>query len=260
MSISSVTAPLRSHFSFPLRDRSSRARFLGGSALLLGSLLVPIVPLLLVYGYGLRVARRTIAGEPPEMIPWDDWSGLLWLGFRGFLASLVYTLPGLFVFALGMGLYFVASIAMTLSAGPSGAPSDASAAFFLVALAAMFLSLPLGTMLLILGVLPLPAALCHFAATDRLTSAFAIDEWWPILSANRLGYAISFVITAGVFGLTYWLTISLYYTIVLACVAALLSAAIGFYTLLLGAAVFGDAYREGKAAREEAAAAAPALP
>lgn len=259
MSISSVTAPLRSYFSFPLRDRSAQARFLGGSALLFGSLVVPVVPLLLVYGYCLRVARRTIAGNPPEMFPWDDWSGLLWLGFRGFLASLVYLLPGLFVITLGMGLYFAASILMPLSAGPSGAPSDTSVGFFLAALVAMFLSLPIGALLFILGALPLPAALCHFAVTDHLTSALAIDEWWPILSANRLGFAISFVITAGVLGLTYWITISLYYTIVLACVGALLSAAIGFYTLLLGAALFGDAYREGKAAKEESPASAPAL-
>lgn len=252
MSIASVTSPLRSYFSFPFRDRQSLSRFLAGSALSLGSLLVPIVPVLLVNGYGLRIARRTIVGEPPEMIPWEDWSGLLWLGFRAFLVSVVYTLPALLVFALGMGCYFVASILTTLSAGPSGTPSDASLTFFLAALAAMVLSILVGTALLVLGVLPLPAALCHLAATDRLSSAFAIDEWWRILSANRLGYLISFVIAAGVFGITYWLSMSLFNTIVLACVALLLAAPAGFYTMLLAAALFGDAYRDGKAAAESA--------
>ncbi len=255
MSISSATAPLRPFFLFPLRDRQSVSRFLVGSALLLAGMLVPIVPGLLVYGYGLRVARRTIAGEAPEMSPWEDWSGLLSLGFRGFLASLVYTLPAFVVFALGVGAYFIASIMIPLSAGPSGTPSDASLAFFLAAMVAMILSIPVGAVLLVLGVLPLPAALCHFAASDRLRSAFAIDEWWPVLSANRLGYLISFVITAGVFGITYWVSLTLWYTILLACLAVLLAAPIGFYTTLLAAALFGEAYREGKTAAAGAGAA-----
>lgn len=253
MSIASVTAPLRSYFAFPLRDRQSVNRFLVGSGLLLGAFLVPLIPVLLVYGYALRIARRTIAGEPPEMIPWDDWGDLLWLGFRGFLVSLVYTMPGTIVYALAMALYFVASLMMPLSAEIGGTPSDASVAFFLVAAATMVFAVPVGTLLLVLGIAPLPAAMCHFVQADRLKSAFSIDEWWPILSANRLGYLISFVIVGGVFTIAYWVPLTLFYTIILACIGLLVAAPLGFYPMLLAAAVFGDTYRAGRMAREAAA-------
>ena len=78
-------------------------------------------------------------------------------------------------------------------------------------------------------------------------------EWWPILSANRLGYFIAFVIVAGIFAIGYYAFFVLYSTLILLCLAFLVMPPLGFYMMLVAAALFGEIYREGNAALQEVA-------
>jgi hypothetical protein len=128
----------------------------------------------------------------------------------------------------------------------SGSNPDAFFGVFMIGMAAMFLSMAVGSTLFLLGAAPLPAALAHFATQDRLGAAFSVREWWPILKANRMGYFISFVSVIGIFGLAYFAFFILYSTLVLLCLAIFILAPIGFYTSLVGASLFGEAYREGR--------------
>jgi hypothetical protein len=82
-------------------------------------------------------------------------------------------------------------------------------------------------------------------AWDRFSAAFRIGEWWRILWANKLGYFVAFVVTTGILGVAYWAFMILYSTMVLLCLAFLVLVPTGMYAMLVGAALFGDAYRDG---------------
>jgi hypothetical protein len=254
MTNQSYTSQLKPIFLFPLQDRQSKERFLIGSALTLAGLFVPILPGLIVTGYVLRVLRSTARGEAPSMEAWADWSGLLSLGGRGWVVQFVFTLPALVFFIVGMAAYFGMFVMIPFTAA---AESDAVGPIFglmFLGMAAMFISLAAGFLFLILGLIPLPAALAHFVVKEDLGAAFRWREWRPILSANKLGYFISFVIVMGIFGIMYSAALVLYYTFVLIFLAYIIMIPLSFYALLVAAAFFGDNYREGLAALPQEAA------
>lgn len=239
---------LKVFFRFPFQDSEAKSRFIAGSALLLGGFIIPIIPGLFVYGYALRILKSTVEGKPPSMPPWDDWSSLFKLGLRGAIVSFIYTLPAMGVFLFGLAIYFGAFILLPFTSSADANSSDPIFFLFLLAMGAMFLSMAIGSALLILGTLPLPASISHFVKSDQLSAAFRVREWWPILSANRLGYFISFVIVAGILGIAYYAFFVLYSTLILLCLAFFILPSIGFYIMLVAASLFGESYREGSAA------------
>ncbi|MBM3120565.1 MAG: DUF4013 domain-containing protein [Chloroflexi bacterium] len=236
---------LKQYFRFPFQGRESRSRFALGCALMLAGYIVPILPGLLVYGYALQILRRSAQGEGVAMPAWEDWPGLLSLGFRGTMVQLAFTLPAAAVYLVGFGTYFGALIPLSIASSADASVSDPAILGFLAAMLILMLSIVLGSVLLVLGILPLPASVAHFAAQDRLAAAFRIREWWRILSANWLGYFVAFVVVSGIFGLAYGAFMILYSTLVLLCVGFVVIVPAGVYTLLVGAALFGEAYREG---------------
>jgi hypothetical protein len=247
MTIQASTSAIKPFFRFPFGDRQAKERFWIGTGLIFAGFFIPIIPGLLVFGYVLRVLRATSRGEEPSMSAWDDWSGLLSLGFRGAIVYLVFLLPALVVFLFGYAAYFGSFLAIPLSASSDPDAAAVSVLAMFAGMGAMFLSLAIGFFLLLLGLIPLPASVSHFVAKDQLGAAFRVREWWRILSRNWLGYFISFVIVAGILGITYFASFALYYTIILACLAVLIMIPITFYTMLVGGALFGEAYRQGVA-------------
>jgi hypothetical protein len=245
MDIRAATTQLKPFIRFPFQDHEARSRFLIGSALTLGSFIVPIIPGLFASGYALRVMRSTAEGEAPRMPAWDDWGGFLSLGFRGAVVGFLFLLPSLAVSLLGMTVYFGAFLMLPFLTRPGGSGEEAFIVLWLLAMAVMFLSVAVATLLLVVGVIPLPASLTHFALKDELAAAFRVREWWPILSANALGYFITFVITLGIFASSYFAFYALYSTLILACLGFLVMLPFNFYISLVGGALFGDAYREG---------------
>ena len=235
---------LKPIFRFPMRDKDSANRFLVGSALSLAGFLIPILPGLLAYGYAIRVMRQTATGDSPSMPAWDDWNDFMKEGVRGVVVSFVCFFPAFLVFLLGFGLYLAAFIALAM-ADSGGSQSDAALiSLTLLGTAALFASIPIGSILLILGAVPLPLATAHIAVKDSLAAAFRVREWWPILRANKLGYFIVWVIVAGLFGMTYFVFFTAYYTLILACFLPFLIAPASFYTMLLAGALFGHVYHE----------------
>ena len=239
---------LKPFFSFPFQDSQANSRFIAGCALLLSGFIVPIIPGLFVYGYALRIMQSTVEGEPPSMPSWDDWASLFNLGLRGAIVSFLFTLPATAAYLFGIAVYFGTFILIPLSSNFGSSSSDLLFFPFLFAMGAMFLSMAIGTVLLVLGTFPLPASIAHLIKNDQLSAAFRVREWWPILSTNRLGYIISFVIVAGILGIAYYAFFVLYSTIILLCLAFFILPLLGFYTMLVAAALFGETYREGSAA------------
>ena len=237
---------LRMLFQAPLRGREARNRFLVGSLVFLSSFFVPILPLVFIGGYRLRLMRQAIAGDDLRLPEWDDWGELLKDGLYSMLVNLVYLLPGSLVFFGGMGLYMVFSFVLPFAmASLEDSPAMMAVPFlFLVAMGILFLSMTMGTVFSMLGGVPLPVAKAHFVARDKLAAAFEIRAVWALLWANALGYLIAWVVVIGLFGLIYlgfWIA---YTSIVLCCLVPILMAPLGFYLSLLSAGLFGHAYRE----------------
>ncbi len=251
---------LRTLLKFPFQAPGWPNRFLVGTALIWAGMFVPIVPILFVYGYLVRTARHVIRGQAPALPEWNDWSGLGVDGLRGFVVGAVFLGPSLVVMVGGWVLYFVLIFGGTL--GTAESHGEQFGLFFglmFVAIAVMFLSIFVGWLLLMLGAVPLPAALMHFIARDRLGAAFSVREWWAIVRADRWGYLAAWIVALGLMTLVYCLTLVLYFTVILCFALPIIIAPFSFYAMLVTAAVFGQTYRDG-AAQAGAAAAGPLVP
>jgi hypothetical protein len=248
MSEAMTTRSIKTFFKFPFQGPNWQSRFLIGAGLALASFLVPIVPLIFVNGYTLRVMRQAIEGEDLAMPDWEDWGGLATDGLRMMLVGLVYLLPGTIVLVGGMILYWVILTLLAVATEGGSEPALGASLLYMVSIGIMFLSMLVGLALSLLGGIPLPMATAHFVAQDKVAAAFRVREWWAVLRNNRLGYFIAWVVVAGLMAILYFLTMMVYYTMVLCCLIPFLGATLGFYLSLVGAAMFGHAYREGAAA------------
>jgi hypothetical protein len=261
MTDSFSTPSLRAAFRYPFHSPEGLSRFIVGVALLFLCLFIPILPAIFVYGYLIQVMRRIIRGEDAALPEWKDWGRLGADGLRGLAVAAVYLGPGLVIMLGGWLLWLVMYLGgfSLLSNVRHAAPSSIALMLILGALGILFLSLFASLCLLLIGGVPLPAALAHLAAREKLSAAFNVFEWGAILAADRWGYFVSWVVTVGVAGLIQIVFMLLYFTIILCGVAYVIVLPLAFYFLLVAAAVFAQTYREG-AARVRAPAPAPAEP
>jgi hypothetical protein len=247
-----TTGSLKTLFKFPFQGPEWQSRFIIGAALIFASMALPIplirwIPWVIVSGYALQILRQAVVGQAPSLPAWDDWGKLATDGLRSFAVTLVYMLPATIVFFGGMGLYFVASFAIPflMQAADNEGIVMLGLFFMFGSMAIMFLSMFIGWVLLILGVVPLPVARAHFAARDRVAAAFNVRQWWSILRANVMGYLVAFVVTAGLGAVLYIAFILAYLSVIFCCLIPFLVAPIGFYVWLVSAALFGQTYHEG---------------
>lgn len=242
-----TTTSLKSIFRFPFRGGDWLSRFAIGVALTFANFIVPIIPALFVGGYALRLMRRTIEGAEPTLPAWEDWGGLFRDGLRGWLVSLVYLLPGTLIYFSGILLYFVTVFSSPFLEAFAKEQRSLFMLFpllLLVSMAVLFISMFLGSLLLILGAIPLPVATAHFVACDRVAAAFRVREWFRLLWANKLGYLVAFVVVAGLFAIMYVASSLFVYTLILWPLMYLLMVPFGFYLSLVSAVLFGQTYRE----------------
>ncbi|HJW91626.1 MAG TPA: DUF4013 domain-containing protein [Anaerolineales bacterium] len=232
---------LRQVYRFPFQSPDWGQRYLIGTGLLFVSFLIPILPAIFVAGYFMRLMRNTIRGEELALPEWQEWGGLAVDGLRYLVICLVYLLPGIVVFFVGMGAYFFSFIGGAMSAQ---ANDPSSGAFVLVSMLILFGSMAIAMLLFLLGAIPLPMALAHSAGKESLGAAFRIGEWWPLLRANKLEYFIAWVNIAGLTAILYTVVILAYYSLILICLVPPLSAFIGYYLGLVFAGLFGRIYRE----------------
>jgi hypothetical protein len=243
---------LKDILRFPFQEPNWQSRFIIGVGLIFASLFIPIplvrwIPLILVSGYALKVMRQAVKGEGLFLPAWEDWGELGMDGLRGLLINLVYLLPGILVFYGGMGLYFVLSMAFPLLMAFTEESRGMLALFPLLvfgSLAIMLLSMFVGSLLFLLGVIPLPMARAHFVAKGEVAAAFRVREWWPLLRINKLGYFIAWVVVYGLTAILSLVLVLAYYSVILCCFVPFLVAPIGFYLSLVSAALFGQTYRE----------------
>ena len=69
---------------YPFKDKKSGSKILIGSLLIFSSIIIPILPLLVVLGYIMRIAKRIIDGDGELSMPdWDQWGEYLKMDSNG---------------------------------------------------------------------------------------------------------------------------------------------------------------------------------
>lgn len=242
-----TTGSLKALLKFPFQGEDWQNRFIIGTAVALAGCFIPILPGLLLAGYALQILRQAAAGDEPLLTEWAGWGQLGVDGLRVFAVNLVYLLPGALVLVGGWGLYFAGSIGLPLWAQAVEEAAGALIGFLLLigSMGLVYISTSASMLLLLLGAVPLPVATAHLASRGELAAAFRVREWWPYLRANALGYLIAWVVLGGLWSITYWAVIVACYSVMLCFLAPLLAAPASFYLSLIGAALFGQMYRQG---------------
>ncbi len=233
---------------FPVRDAFARKQFLLAALIMLAAMIIPIIPTLILLGYGARIMRQIIdEDKEPTMLEWQgiEWGQLLTEGARLFAAQLVYMLPVLLL--LGCGFVFFMSSPFLLTLANPRDPNSISPFGFVtfeigmgVFLLAMLLGLPLGV---IAG-----AAQSHVVAQQSFEAALRVREWWPIFRAG-LGYFIGAYLFTMVAGFVFSLAMQIaMITVVLICIIPFLMFGYTAYLMLVLNALFAKAYAIGRKA------------
>jgi len=236
---------LKEIFRFPFQQEGWQQPFLIGSVLILAGFFIPIVPLVFVAGYVARVMAQAIAGDTPSLPRWEDWGELGRKGLRITAISLIYLLPGAVISIGGFVFYVSVSLLSPLLLPVVGDETAAGVLIMLIVLGGLgvlFVSLAVGSLLLLAGGIPLPLAAAHATSEDSFTAAFKIGEWRRCLRRDRLGYFIVWVLVAGLGTILYGALTLASYTIVLCTVLPFIMAPLSLYVSLVGAVLFGQLY------------------
>jgi hypothetical protein len=235
---------LRQVLRYPFQSSDGQSRYWIGAGLIFLGFIIPLVPLLFVSGYFMRVLRGRIREQELALPAWDDWGNLALDGLRQIVVSVVFMLPGFLVLFGGQVLYFISFFGATFAASAPDANSAAPLLAMFGSMGIMFVSLALGMLLMFLGVIPLPMALAHCAAKESLGAAFHFREWWRLLRRNAWDYFIAWVVIAGLAMILVTALSLAYYTLILICLIPFLMAIAGFYVLLVYGALFGQVYHD----------------
>ncbi len=243
----SINGPsIQTAIAFPFQDPAWVRKFLVGSILVFAGFLIPVVPVLFVLGYALRVMQHIIVQDGEPYLPdWDDWDRLIIDGLRLFAAGLVYSLPFIFLFISGYLLAYLPAFFTTLIED-AGTSSDAIL-FLLPFFGMVFGFICMGISILIgvgLGYL-FPAALGHLVAEDRFSAAFQFSAWWPVFRANFTGFLVAYLLTLGITMVGTFIFQVFYFTVILCCLIPFVMSAFTMYFLLVSLTLFAQAYHQG---------------
>lgn len=234
---------------FPFRQEGWEGKLGIGVGLLLASFFVPFIPAVFVYGYLIRVMRGAIDRGELGLPEWEDWGGLFSDGLRALVVGVSFLLPGIIVLTLGTCMY-CGSFAMLPFVEGGGASAGASEGVFtlwlMFVMMVFFISLALGSVLSLLGAVPIPVAAASMATEERLGAAYRLRNLVRAMAANPMSYFGAWVVFFGLNAILYLGMTIAYYTLFLACLFPLLASPLGLYALLVAAGQFGLAYRESR--------------
>jgi len=231
---------------FPVRDADARKQFLFACLVALAGFIIPILPFLILIGYGAKIMRQIIEEKKsPSMPEWQgsNWSEMLMDGLRLYGAQLVLILPIFLFMGCGFISIFGGSTVMAISSDknidvlvPVGILLFFVGFGFILLFAV--LSLPYGIIISTVGP--------HVTTKRSFAAAFQFKEWWQIfrkgLGQFILGYAIIMILS---FVFTFVIQIALI-TIVLMCIVPLIMIPYTAYLSLITNALFAQAYVAGR--------------
>lgn len=228
-------------FMFPIKDAEARKYLFIGALVVLAGSIIPVLPLLVLMGYSVIIARQVLRGESPRMVAWEDWGDMLKNGAKLFGVRIIYSIPILLItiplIFISVGLPIVAT---TLD---SREAELFFVAFPLLIMGMMCILVPISLPLAIL----IPAAEIHSIEKDDFSAAFQFKEWWQILRANLSGFIAAFAIYYVVSMALAIIMQLLIATVILSCLLIVFMPAMTAYLSMIMYVMTAIAYREGKA-------------
>ena len=249
-------------FTYPFKDKEWGSKFLIGSLLTLAGYIVPIVPILFVWGYVVRTMRHTIDTGEDNLPEWDNWGDLGLKGISYALLYFVYLLPGLVLLASAV-MTFVAG--MLISGTTGQAESAERLVSWVVALGTSSIVLAIGISLLALlallaGALAAPVAIARFAATDDFAAALELHDIWDIIRTQIGDFVLVTVIGWGVGYVIASIAGILCYTVCLCLLIPFVSSPLSLYKRIFSMTLFARLYRQWAIGKTGAATAASPEP
>jgi len=221
--MSEVPAPQRPQYDFvkPLafvfEDPQWIQKMLMGGLFSLASIV--LIGIFFVYGYLARLVRNVVAGVEHPLPEWTDLGDMFAEGAMLFVASLIYTIPFIFLVFL--------TIPFSVLADVDNAAAQILGGGGLVML--MLVLLPVGFALAVW----VPAAMLHAAVKRDFRAAFDFRTIAAFIRNNALNYVLAYLD---------WLVARMAAPLgfILCCVGVFVTS---FWSMTVAAHAFGQAYR-----------------
>ena len=246
MSTEISTLQLQALFTYPFKDDAWVKKLVIGILLIFTGFIIPLLPLILVFGYIMRIMDRIINQEGDPYLPeWDDWGKLFVDGARLLAGALVYSLPVLLFFFAGYMITFLPAFIFPLLEIIVNSSTSTFAIFTILGMLFGFGLMGLGFLLAFAFGLIVPAGLAHLVAKDRFAAAFQFNQWWPVFRINFTGFLIAFVISFGLLMIGTLIFQIIYFTIILCCLIPVVFCVFSMYVALVLMPLYAVAYRDG---------------
>ena len=230
-------------FIFPFEDREARKHFLIGCLLCLASFVIPILPWLVVSGYGAILIRQVLNGEKPHLVPWENWESLLKDGARLYGIRLIYSSPLFLIliplFLLSFAFPFFPIFLRT------GEIQNLQPIYFLFIMILTGMSLLIVPLSVAIGLF-IPAIEVHVITKDDFMAGFQVKDWWAIFKQNWGGFVAALAIVYVITMVMSFAMQIMIFTIVLMCLLPIFMPVIFMYMILVQYVAFAQAYKDGK--------------
>lgn len=238
-------------FSFPFRDPQWKRKLLIGSLISLSIYTIILAPLhLLLMGYYYRIMKRIIVeGGEPYLPEWDDWGKLFMDGLRLAIPGILFSLPGLLCLFLSIGGSFLSVLSIGISDTNIQLlqPIESLLPMMpVIGILFFLLFFGLGMILSIVLTFLLSPAICHVAATDRISGVLRIKEWWRIFRANIIGFLLAQLMMYCLTGVMTLMTQMLSMTMILIVLLPIFGSCIGLFIGLMYYTLLAQAYATGR--------------
>jgi len=210
-------------FTFTFEDEDWLPKILVGGLFALLSVVLIGVPF--VYGYYLETMKNVYLGNPRPLPKWGDgYDALFTKGLKAIVGLVIWSLPGILVACLFGGL--------------SGAAGSGSAANQDTFNAVYWCGQCLSSLYSIAVYAIMPAALMKFSVSGEIGEFFKFGEIFRFISRNLGNYIIAIIVG--------WLATLVGYVGIIGCLVGIVFTA--FWSLLVGAHLYGQVYRLAKPA------------
>jgi hypothetical protein len=232
---------------FPVRDAEARQQFLIACLVALAGFFIPIIPTLILLGYGAKIMRQVLdERKSPSMPDWQesDWSAMLLDGLRLFGLQLVLMLPLLILMGCGFLFTMTGSISLSVLAEEqrtsSFAPVGAIFLFIGIGLIMLFalLSFPYGIII--------SAALPHAVAKNSFSAGLNVREWFPVFRNGLGNFILGYIFVMIVSFVFVFVMQFAMITIILMCIVPFLMIPYSAYITLISNTIYAQAYNTGR--------------
>jgi hypothetical protein len=246
-----TSTDLQTLLTYPFQGTDWKNKFLIGSLITIAGFVIPLIPIVILYGYTMQIMRHIIVEQGEPVLPeWNDWGKLLLDGLKLLGVVLVYMLPLMLLFFVGFAFLFLPlGLGAPLIGGieEGGGETAGPILTLLIVITVLGAVVIFGLLTIIsiaLGVV-MPAVIGHVVATDEFGAAFRVREWWSIFRTNLAGFLIAYAVIIGLsIALNIGFTV-ISFTVILVCLLPIIIGPITMYIMAIYGAVFGQAYRDG---------------